>query len=73
MKNLYFIFSFWQKYQNLSAIYDYLDKLEQNYDFVSTENIGKTYEGRNMTIAKVCKGVCGYKKAVWIDGGIHAR
>jgi len=65
--------SFWQKYQNLSAIYDYLDKLEQNYDFVSTENIGKTYEGRDMKIAKVCKGVCGYKKAVWIDGGLHAR
>ena len=24
-------------------------------------------------MAKVCKGGCGNKKAVWIDGGIHAR
>lgn len=26
-----------------------------------------------MIIAKVCKGGCGNKPAMWIDGGIHAR
>merc|ERR1711872_1121717 len=26
-----------------------------------------------MRVVKVCKGGCGSKKAVWIDGGIHAR
>ena len=26
-----------------------------------------------MIIAKVCKGECGSKPAMWIDGGIHAR
>ena len=26
-----------------------------------------------MIIAKVCKGGCGSKPAMWIDGGIHAR
>jgi len=63
--------SFWHEYQSLDEIYSYLDTLEENYDFVSTENIGKTYENRDMKIAKVCKGGCGFKKAVWIDGGIH--
>ena len=26
-----------------------------------------------MILAKVCKGECGAKPAMWIDGGIHAR
>lgn len=65
--------TFWHEYHSLDEIYNYLDILEKNYDFVSTENIGKTWMNRNMKIAKVCKGVCGSKKAVWIDGGIHAR
>jgi len=26
-----------------------------------------------MRVIRVCKGICGNKKAVWIDGGIHAR
>ena len=35
--------------------------------------VGQSYEGRDIRVAKVCKGGCGNKKAVWIDGGIHAR
>ena len=26
-----------------------------------------------MRIVRVCRGGCGAKPAVWIDGGIHAR
>lgn len=63
----------WDKYHPLEDMYSYLDYLEQTYDFVSTESIGKTFEGRDMRLAKICKGGCGNKKAVWIDGGIHAR
>ena len=37
------------------------------------EVVGQSYEGRDIKVAKVCKGGCGNKKAVWIDGGIHAR
>ena len=37
------------------------------------EVVGQSYEGRDIRVAKVCKGGCGNKKAVWIDGGIHAR
>jgi len=63
----------WTEYHSLEDMYSYLDYLEKNYDFVTTESIGKTTEGRDMRVAKICKGGCGSKKAVWIDGGIHSR
>merc|ERR1712126_92820 len=63
----------WDKYHSLEDMYSYLDYLEETYDYVSTESIGKTFEGRDMRVASVCKGGCGSKPAVWIDGGIHAR
>ena len=37
------------------------------------QTVGQSYEGRDIRVARVCKGGCGNKKAVWIDGGIHAR
>merc|ERR1712168_1257847 len=63
----------WTEYHSLEDMYTYLDYLEETYDFVTTEEIGQSYEGRAMRVAKVCKGGCGNKSAVWIDGGIHAR
>jgi len=63
----------WDEYHPLEDMYAFLDYLEATYDFVSTEVIGQTHEGRDMRVAKLCKGECGSKKAVWIDGGIHAR
>ena len=48
--------------------------LEREYpDVVTVKSIGKSYEGRNLTLIKVCKGGCGKKPAIFIDGGIHAR
>jgi len=63
----------WTEYHPLEDMYSYLDYLEETYDFVSTEVIGQSYEGRDMRVVSVCRGGCGNKKAVWIDGGIHAR
>ena len=63
----------WDEYHTLDDMYTFLDYLEATYDFVSTESIGSTTEGRDMRVVKICKGGCGGKKAVWIDGGIHAR
>jgi len=63
----------WTEYHSLEDMYSYLDYLEETYDFVSTEVIGQSYEGRDMRVVSVCRGGCGNKKAVWIDGGIHAR
>merc|ERR1711962_756729 len=63
----------WDKYHSIEDMYSYWDYLEDEYDFVSTESIGKSYEGEDMRILKVCHGGCGNKFAIWIDGGIHAR
>jgi murein tripeptide amidase MpaA len=63
----------WTEYHTLEDMYTYLDYLEETFDFVSTEVIGQSSEGRDIRVASVCRGGCGEKKAVWIDGGIHAR
>jgi len=64
----------WDDYHSLEDMYSYFDYLETSFsDIVSTEVVGQSYEGRDIRVAKVCKGGCGNKKAVWIDGGIHAR
>jgi len=63
----------WDAYHPLEDMYSYLDYLETTYDHVSTEVIGQTYEKRDMRVVSICKGGCGNKPAVWIDGGIHAR
>jgi len=63
----------WTSYHPIEDMHSYLDYLESTFDFVTTESIGKSYEGSDMRIAKVCKGGCGNKPAMWFDGGIHAR
>lgn len=63
----------WDEYHPVEHIDSFLFYLQNTYTFVTTEVIGQSFEGRNMTVAKICKGVCGDKPAVWIDGGIHAR
>lgn len=47
-----------------------MDDVAALYDFVETEVIGYSYEGRKMQIIKICKNGCGSKPAIWIDGGI---
>jgi len=63
----------WTSYHPIEDMYSYLDYLESTFDFVTTESIGQSYEGTEMRLAKVCRGGCGNKPAMWIDGGIHAR
>lgn len=65
----------WDDYHPLADIESYMIYLAKKYQpMVTMESIGKSYEGREMKILKVCKsGTCGQKPAIWIDGGIHAR
>merc|ERR1712013_848616 len=63
----------WTEYHSLEDMYTYLDYIEAEFDFVTTEEIGQSGEGRPMRVAKICRGECGSKPSVWIDGGIHAR
>jgi len=63
----------WTEYHSQDDMEGFLDYLAETYDFVEVESIGESYEGRPMRVLKVCKGGCGNKPAMWIDGGIHAR
>merc|ERR1712080_37575 len=63
----------WTSYHAIEDMYEWFDYLESKYDFCQTENIGKSHEGKDMIVMKVCKGGCGKKPAMWIDSGIHAR
>ena len=47
----------------------HLDDVAAQYDFVETEVIGQSWEGRDLKIIKICKDGCGNKPAIWIDGG----
>ena len=58
----------WTDYHSLEDMYSYFHYLESTFNFVSTESIGKSYERRDMRIARVCRGGCGNKPAMWIDG-----
>ena len=38
---------------------------------MTTEIIGRSFEGRELMMAKICRGGCGNKPAMYIQGGIH--
>ena len=44
-------------------------EIAANCDYAETEVIGQSYEGQDLTVMKLCKGGCGTKPAVWLDGG----
>nr|AAI70398.1 Hypothetical protein LOC100126651 [Xenopus laevis]AAI70404.1 Hypothetical protein LOC100126651 [Xenopus laevis] len=44
-----------------------------HHDLVSLFTIGKSYEGRSLYVLKLGKDTNSYKKAVWMDCGMHAR
>jgi len=60
-------------YNEYPDIVDHLTFLAETVEEVETEVIGQSYEGRDMVLLKICRGGCGNKPAIWIDGGIHAR
>eukprot|EP00095_Tigriopus_kingsejongensis_P005645 maker-scaffold695_size110128-snap-gene-0.17 protein:Tk05645 transcript:maker-scaffold695_size110128-snap-gene-0.17-mRNA-1 annotation:"carboxypeptidase b" len=64
----------WESYHPLEDFYEYFDYLEAQYEDISTEVIGKSFEGRDLRVLKICRGgTCGQKPAMFLDGGIHAR
>ena len=50
-----------------------MDDLADQYDFVETEVIGQSWEYRDLKIIKICKGGCGNKPAIWLDGGKNSK
>ncbi|XP_018569082.1 carboxypeptidase B-like [Anoplophora glabripennis] len=63
----------WQSYHRLEDIHEYLDYLAETYPkLCSVETIGHSVQRRPIKLLKISNGNKG-NKAVWIDGGIHAR
>ncbi|XP_030760511.1 carboxypeptidase B-like [Sitophilus oryzae] len=63
----------WQAYHRLEDIHDYFDHLVETYpDLITLQEIGRSVGGRPIKLLKISNGQSG-NKAVWIDGGIHAR
>jgi len=55
------------------VIHEWLGELAADYPgLVTVENLGKSYQGRDLPLAKVSTGGSG-KPAIWLDGNIHAR
>lgn len=51
------------RYHGLYDIYGYLDYLAAEHpEDVFVETIGRTYEGRDIKMIKICKGGCGHRK-----------
>ncbi|XP_055615763.1 carboxypeptidase B-like [Toxorhynchites rutilus septentrionalis] len=63
----------WTAYHRLADIYEFMDYLAVTYpDLCSVRTIGKSVEGRDLKVLRISNGNPS-NKAIWIDGGIHAR
>ncbi|CAH1100449.1 unnamed protein product [Psylliodes chrysocephalus] len=63
----------WNSYHRTSDIWGFIDYLAQTFpDFCKVFTIGQTHEKRDIKVLKISNGKVG-NKAVWIDGGMHAR
>ncbi|KAK3610299.1 hypothetical protein CHS0354_029765 [Potamilus streckersoni] len=62
-------------YYNYSEIMTYLDYVQENARgvHVSQQVIGQSVKGRDLRVLKVSRSSNSAKKAIIIDGGIHAR
>ncbi|XP_050355625.1 carboxypeptidase B-like [Nymphalis io] len=65
----------YDNYQTLDVIYDYIDKIAEDYpETVTLVNSTKSFEGRPLKYLKISKDkFASNKPVIFIDGGIHAR
>jgi len=65
----------WDNYQRYDTIIPWLEQLAvENPGFISLTDMGRSHEGRKIIMLKVGNSPRGSQtRAVWVDGGIHAR
>ncbi|XP_074059457.1 carboxypeptidase A6 [Macrotis lagotis] len=64
----------YEVYHSLEEIQNWMHHLNKTHpDVIHMFSIGKSYEGRSLFILKLGRRSRAYKRAVWIDCGIHAR
>lgn len=63
----------WIAYHPLPDVYEYLKHIAETYpDICEVTAIGESFEGQDIKLIKISNGRP-KNKAIWIDGGIHAR
>ncbi|KAF5926308.1 hypothetical protein HPG69_011439, partial [Diceros bicornis minor] len=61
-------------YHSLEEIQNWMHHLNKTHSgLIHMFSIGKSYEGRSLFVLKLGRRSRAYKRAVWIDCGIHAR
>src|SRR3954467_6987297 len=63
------MFDRFYKYDELT---DLLRSWESQFDLLTVDSIGKSYEGRDIWLATVSNGVASEKPAFWVEANIHA-
>ncbi|XP_029447295.1 carboxypeptidase A6 [Rhinatrema bivittatum] len=64
----------YEVYHSLEEIQSWMYHMNETHsDLISMFSIGKSYEGRPLFVLKLGKRIRPYKRAVWIDCGMHAR
>jgi len=64
----------WNKYHRYNTIDNFVKCLATEYpDKAERFLIGHSYEGKKLNLLRISNNLRVAKKAVWIDGGIHAR
>merc|ERR1712223_394454 len=64
----------WSKYHRYNTIDSFVKCLATEFlDKAERFTIGHSYEGKKMNLLRITNNLRVTKKAVWIDGGIHAR
>lgn len=63
----------WSRYHDYATLSAYLSCLATDYpDLVTLHTLGASWEGRALVAVQVGTGGVG-RRAVWLDGGMHAR
>jgi len=67
--------SFWKDYQGLRKHKQFLLNLQTRHsNSLKVESIGRSIEGRDLLLAKVCLNRrCGRRPIIWVDSAVHAR
>ncbi|XP_024594797.1 carboxypeptidase A6-like [Neophocaena asiaeorientalis asiaeorientalis] len=64
----------YEVYHSLEEIQNWMHHLNKTHSgLIHMFSIGKSYEGRSLFVLKLGRRSRAYKRAVWIDCGIHAR
>ncbi|XP_040481580.1 carboxypeptidase A6 [Ursus maritimus] len=64
----------YEVYHSLEEIQNWMHHLNKTHSgLIRMFSIGKSYEGRSLYVLKLGRRSRTYKRAVWIDCGIHAR